>query len=54
MKFYIHANRLKPFNDPEFRTMIYKNAQQRPENEERDIQNQQLPPRQEQDQQTQE
>lgn len=34
--------------------MIYKNVQPRPENEERQIQNQQLPLRQDQDQQMQE
>lgn len=55
MKSYIHANRLKPFNDPGFRTVIYKNVQQRPENENRQIQNRQMPHNQQQnvnDQQT--
>lgn len=55
VKSYIHANRLKPFNDPEFRTVIYKNVLQRPENENRQIQNRQMPTNQQQnvnDQQT--
>ena len=29
VKSYIHANRLKPYNDPEFRTVMYKNNTRR-------------------------